>query len=280
MAEFVLSGYSKDVTITISPLVTGAEIVRAYDPLAGSQWKGRLRYLHQRRVISSGVRRSVRGQEGTLRGTVHFYSELNREAARLFRRQDEEAARRFAAEALELEQSKEFGILVNALAEAVATRNRLVHEQTDVWNDLQALADASPTLRATLVAAASALETYRQQLGETISGIAGVVRAVSDAFAEIQTDEGILAFPASQLESVGLGRVGVAVSLEWESVAAGTDIVSAMGAIQLGADQPVGPPVFDYRPVVHVDSRRYERLTRPRGTPRLPPLPIPLPPEG
>ena len=277
MAQFVPSGYDGGVTVTISPLVTGAEIVRAYDPLAGARWKRRLRYLQERRVISSGVRRSVRGQEGTLRGTVHLYSELNREAARLFRRRDEEAARRFAAEAMELEHSEDFRILVDALAEAVATRNRLAHEQHEVSSDLQALADASPTLRATLVAVAKALEEYRQQVRDPISGIAGVVRAVSDAFAEIQTDEGVLTFPASQLESVGLGRVGAAVSVEWESVAAGTDIVSAMGAIQLGAAQPVGPPVFGHRPVVQVDSRRYERLTRPRGTPPLPPLPIPLP---
>ena len=280
MAQIVLSVYDGGVTVTISPLVTGAEIVRAYDPLAGARWKRRLRYLQERRVISSGVRRSVQGQGGTLRGTVHLYSELNRESARLFRRQDEDAARRFAAEAMELEQSEDFRILVDALAEAVATRNRLVHEQYDVSSDLQALADASPALRATLAAAANALEAYRQQVRDSISGIAGVVRAVSDAFAEIQTDEGILAFPASRLESVGLGRVGAAVSLEWESVAAGTDIVSAMGAIQLTEPQPVGPPVFDYRPEVHVDSRRYERLTRPRDTPPLPPLPIPLPLDG
>jgi hypothetical protein len=268
------------VTVTISPLVTGAEIVRAYDPLAGDRWKRRLRYLQEHRVISSGIRRSVRGQGGTLQGTVHLYSELNRESARLFRRHDKDAARRFAAEAMELEQSEDFRILVDALAEVVATRTRLVHEQYDVSSDLQALADASPTLRDTLVSAANALEAYRQQVRESISGIAGVVRTVSDAFAEIQTDEGILAFPASRLESVGLGRVGAAVSLEWESVAAGTDIVSAMGAIQLSGAQPVGPPVFDYRPIVQVDSHRYERLTRPRDTPPLPPLPIPLPRDG
>jgi hypothetical protein len=279
MAQFVPSGYDRGVTVTISPLVTGAEIVRAYDPLAGARWKRRLRYLQERRVISSGVRRSVRGQGGTLRGTVHLYSELNREAARSYRRQEEDTARHFAAEATELEQSEDFRILVDALTVAIAARNRLVHEQHDVSSDLQALADASPTLCATLAAVTSALEEHRQ-VRDAISGIAGVVRAVSDAFAEIQTDEGVLAFPVSQLESVGLGRVGAAVSLEWESVAAGTDIVSAMGAIQLRAAPPVGPPVFGYRPVVGVDSRRYERLARPRGTPPLPPLPIPLPRDG
>jgi hypothetical protein len=277
MAQFVLSEYYGGVTVTISPLVTGAEIVRAYDPLAGSRWKRRLRYLQERQVISFGVRRTIRGDGGTLRGTVHLYSELNRESARLFRRRDEEAARRIAAEAMELEQSEDFRILVDALTEAVATRNRLVHEQHDVSSDLQALADASPALSATLVAVASALGEHRQRARETISEIVGVVRAMTAAFGEIQTDEGILAFPASQLESAGLGRVGAAVSLEWESVAAGTDIVSALGAIQLGPAQLVGPPVFEHRPVVEVDSHRYERLTRHRTTAPLPPLPIPLP---
>ena len=225
------------MTVTISPLVTGAEIAGRTTRWLAPGGSG-LCGICRSAVISSGVRRSVRGREGTLRGTVHLYSELNCEAARLFRRRDEEAARRFAAEAMELEHSEDFRILVDALAEAVATRNRLAHEQHEVSSDLQALADASPTLRATLVAVAKALEEYRQQVRDPISGIVGVVRAVSDAFAEIQTDEGVLAFAqASQLESVGLGRVGAAVSLEWESVAAGTDIVSAMGAIQLGAAQ-------------------------------------------
>jgi hypothetical protein len=263
-----------------SPLVAGAEIVRAYEPVVRGTMRGRLSYLRQRRAISSGVRRVVRGPDGRIEGSVHFYSQLNREAARLFRRGDVEASQRLAVDAGELEATEAFQSLVDALATSAQAHSALAAIAARPWVELQALASMSQGIRVSLETTLQAMHALGSASESWMTAWAGIVESMESTFADIRTMEGTIAYPLIQLRNLGLDHVGAAVAVEWETLDSGSQVVSAIGALAMPSEDQ-GDSVFDYQPRMRLDERRWARLTGPRQMrSQLVPLPIPLPPAA
>jgi hypothetical protein len=270
--------YHVDMPIVQSPLVGGAEIVRAYEPVVRGTMRGRLSYLRQRRAISGGVRRVVRGPEGRIEGSLHFYSQLNREAARLFRRGDVEGSQRLALDAAQLEATEAFQSLVDALAQSAQAHSDLAAVAARPWVELQALASMSQAIRASLELTVEGMDAVGSASETWMSAWAGIVESMEPTFAAIRTMEGTIAYPLIQLRNLGLDHVGAAVAVEWETLDSGSQVVSAIGALAMPSEKH-GYSVFDYRPRMRLDERRWARLTGPRPMmPQMVPLPIPLPP--
>jgi len=74
------------------PVMGRRAIVLAYDPLRPGSTKARFQMLRAAGVVSAGVSLPRRGSSGHVRGRLHLYSELNREAVRLYRRGQPTAA--------------------------------------------------------------------------------------------------------------------------------------------------------------------------------------------
>jgi|ERR1035437_2395369 hypothetical protein len=267
-----------------SPVVSGAEVVLAYSPTASlGAVRGRLQYLRHRRAISPGIQRLVRGQHGRVRGTIHVYSDLNREAARTLRRGDTWHAQALAERAASLEAEPSFVALVEELAAAAASARAAVASINQApWRELQALIAAGDVIREQALLASGALVEARGSLKILAAQVRGTVEAITQVMgtqlAAIRTIQGIVSFPVAQLQALGLDRVGSAVSVEWEALDSGAEVVTASGALLIG-DQPAAVAgVYERPPITLVDAVRWARLTDPHRTPRtLPPLPIPLP---
>jgi len=261
------------------PLVSRRSIVDAYDPLHQGSVKARFQSLRAVGVVSAGVSRVLRRKRGQVAGTLHLYSELNREAARLYRRGDAASARVMAAEAAELEHTPDIQELVGRLASMDSAPN---FDEELAWVDIQRLVTDSD-FRALVQSASIAAATWRQQsrsIALGIESIGGIVSAVQSSIAVIETMRGAFAFPISQLSRMRLDQVGAAVEVEWEKVQASGSLVSVLPAIAVeNAPDVIALTPYASAGAPPLPAERWARLRNLASTPGIepPPLPVPLP---
>ena len=92
------------VMLTERPLLSKQEILRALDP-GGKAGESAFRRLKQNGFITGGIEVKPR-RGGHINGTVTAFCALNRDAATAYRKQRPDLARRLAARAAKLEQSR------------------------------------------------------------------------------------------------------------------------------------------------------------------------------
>jgi hypothetical protein len=277
--------YADDVSVPARvspmPIVGRRAIVLAYDPLRPGSTKARFQMLRAARVVSSGVNVTRRGGSGRIRGRLHVYSELNREAARLYRRGDAAAARALAESATKLESQHEFILLVERLS-VIGTPEGLDVELA--WPDVERLfrdAELAELIRA----AAAALEAFRGQSDELASAVhtvTGVVAGMQSSMAILEGVYGTFLVPVEQLARLQLDRIGASVELQWEAVEPAIALVSAIPAIPVDRmAENVLPSPYASTPPPSLSEERWRSLRALAAAPGVgpPPLPVALPSE-
>jgi hypothetical protein len=273
------------------PVISRRDIVRAYDPLLRGSLKASFQSLRARGVVSPGIRRPVRRGGGKVEGSVHLYSQLNRQAVQLFRHGKEREAQELAREAERLEQAPDFRVIVLALASLVAAQDRPLAVLNETpWAAIEGLATVDEPLRRAVLDAASTMMSIRNAYmdgAESITRVAGWVAAVQPVLAEIQTLAGAaFMVQRAQLAPLGLDREGAAVELEWDQLGGADFIVSTGPAVEILQVKrwvrPKQPSIFSPGARLQVTPQRWRRLEQLRdGAPvAVPPLPVPLPPRS
>lgn len=218
-----------------NPIVSRREILRSLDPIRRGSPRARFQTLRDKKVVSAGVRRPLATSKGRFRGSIHLFSTLNRDAVRLYRQGRQSEARAMALEATALEAQGDFQSLVDILATFAATNQDALRSVAEFpWQAVRAIEITNTAAQQMLNATASAAQAIRQanRALEQMSRVVGWVESIEQNLAWIRTLEDTLAsFPAIQLRTAGLDRVGTAVEIEWEQVDPGEMVISTSGAI-------------------------------------------------
>lgn len=218
-----------------NPIVSKREILRVLDPRLRGSPRARFQTLRNKGVVSMGVVRPLAGRSGRLRGSVHLFSTLNRDAVRLHRLGRDADARKVAKDAKRLEEQAGFVRLVDLAVAFANSREQLVTSLGDTpWQIIRQMEAMDQSTRRLLMSVATAAEHMRQayRAAEDISRLAGWVISIQERMAEIETITGTMAMlPTIQLESLGLDRIGAALEVEWEEVDPGEVIVSTVAAV-------------------------------------------------
>jgi len=265
-----------------TPLVGRHAIVVAYDPLHmglhPDSAKGRFQILRAQQVVSAGIRRTRRGPGGRVAGVVHLYSDLNREAARLYRRGDVVRAREVAEGAAALEERAD----VQRLVDLFATSTSWPATRDIEWPPFEAL-----TITADIAALAAAVgtmtEEFRRQfvgLQEMVHSMAGIVRSVQESLAVIETLRGDLLFPLEYLRHLDLDHLGAAVKVELEALEPNQTLVSVSPGLAIQAlysPTRLSPYATSAPPLLPPERWAQLRALQHSPSRELPPLPIPLP---
>jgi hypothetical protein len=289
MAHSATSVYNDSVETRLAPvpLVGARSIVLAHNPFHRGSVKASLRRLRRAGVISAGISRPRRREHGRVGGTLHLYSELNRDSARLYRRGDATAAWKAAESAAELERRPETQRLVELLAGLISVPT-LDDEELD-WVSLKLLVenDQDLTLLIRQVATLALLSrdsivlSYGASIGP-IDTISGRVSSIRDDMAVIESEGGSsFSLPVWQLARLHLDTVGAAVNLEWEMTELAGAFISALPGVAIGGDRPTktrfspyaqfGPPEFSDEFLAHLRSRPKTRSVNRPPTPLPPP---------
>jgi len=221
------------------PIVTRREIVREYRPDRAVTEASAIRGLRLKDALSAGLAVDVRGVGGKLGGSVHFYSALNRDAARALRRGDRKLAAQLAKGAARLEQSAETRRLVASLADAgtlgsTAALARALSAPT-LAKDVAVLQRKYLRARADIVKA----------LAPTVLG--GHIAKLDEAIATMSFDHltPALTVPRLVADEADVARVGAAVNAIWEVLPGGRTVITIEPAVDTPELSSVGEPLAD-----------------------------------
>jgi hypothetical protein len=207
------------------PLVTRREIVREYRTASEVTEASAIRRLRAKHALSDGLTVEMRGTAGRLGGRLHFYSALNRDAARALRRHDTKLAVRLGKAAGSLERAPAMHKLVAALATVGP-----VHTTAGLARALSAPAMAQDV--------ASLERDYiktRSQLAKAFAPtvLAGHVAGLDDAtaFLKFPHHGSTLPMPRLLIDEAGVAQLGAAVSAIWEMLPGGRTLITIEAAV-------------------------------------------------
>lgn len=234
--------------ITARPLVSKREILETYRP--GREPADTLfRSLRNNKLVSDGLQVTLPQAGGRLGGSVRIYCALSKDAARLARQGQSDEARALARVANRIEGSRPVKQLLAMIEETVRAEpvantedalasvfRHLIGRRRDLWKSMAELTTRIEKERAASKALASQLSFY---------GV--VARIGAEGTVEIVEDRGSrrVMLPLAELAEQGLGQLGDAVAIHWESFGRGRVLTEAEPALRLDPT--------DYRPFL--DSR-------------------------
>lgn len=246
------------------PFTTAEAIAAEYKPGVRVTSKAALRTLRGKAIVSDGVTIRPRRERGRVEGGQHIYSSLNLDAVRLYRRGDEEAARKVAERAQALERGEVAARLARSLAEKAEPGVDLLRTVTVNYDELlEALTNLF-----------QATERERETMRDVVDfGTATFARVfgVSGDVAELRLEDRgtTVPIPVRGPEERTRMAVGSVVALRWEDLGAGMTLLKAAPAFETGAVYPYDRPLPGEEPPTVVEGilASAPTMRRPRAIP-------------
>jgi hypothetical protein len=217
-----------------SPFVSSREILDSYRPGQPTGEKV-LRRLREKGFVSDGLVVPARLRSGRLGGSFRLYCTLNRDAARLARRGEEDEARIVSVRAREIEQTSEAALLVDAFARFAA--HDAENTEAVLRRSLVTM-NYDHALERAVAALAEEIDEARQttKVAIWVVRLHGTLERLTDEMATIVDDEGReIALPARDLAERGLDFTGAPITVCWEHAGRGQIITEAQAALLLEA---------------------------------------------
>jgi hypothetical protein len=196
------------------PLLPKQRILAATDPVSVPSSDAPLRTLRRKELVSEGIELKLREADGHLVGTLQVYCSLNRDAVRLARMGQSEAASHLARAAARIEQGAACRRLKKRLEEASVPPDR------NVWQHYVRVM-SSDAVRPIAVQVAQSVDAARRKV-KTLSDrrdiLSGYVVDVGRALIEVESASGDerVRLPRAALADARWDLVGAPVSIYLE----------------------------------------------------------------
>jgi hypothetical protein len=230
------------------PLIPQGSLTRAFRVAASPTDGAVLRRLRSHSAISDGLAHPLRDPRGRIRGSVHLYCALNRDAVYQARLGHWDEAKALAKEAARLEQRTD-------TAELAAEIAKSMHRPSVA--ELASATQASSTstkMRTTIERLTADIEKvrHRDHNGCHSQKLGQVVR-IQDDMAHIElTGATLTSVPLKLLTAKSLGHVGAWVSMDWQLIE-GEALINVEPAVETEGD-PERYPFLPLSRETHPDA--------------------------